>query len=643
MQDKDKPNPIPAEALAEKISAYIQNTRRKVQRICSTKLLPSEYTDAIIADVQDMVHACYTELHPTTEQLRHITEAIPQRRWDATENIPLCLLAEYYAKIVQILNGDNPPPLSDDFIASVVVLEVAKRDTDTPPRILCDEDAVLSATQQLYYTYAVLSVAEMCNATEAELRTIEPYGVDVEEDKRTRVIRQGLKMAAQRRYQREQAQKKYGRKKPTEEPKAPAAEAELFNTSSSDVQQTDKPTAKQSTLPAVLGDTERTILQYQNVAYMIGNGAKTANIVPYGQTSEMRPIWKGIEEQRTRAAELMNDARATDEDRKRAADMIATTYAAKQVLEGLQIIPQTPDCLPLSASTEWITYDFTPHEYTRILTGQDKPNSEQMLSVLKATAWLTTQRMQVVEVAEKKKRVYDDDGKAELNEEGKPKYRKVQTKIVTNFQPVAVTFRSEYEDNVLIEEATRIRLSINPLLRDGRSTKDRTADGYIKAQAQYMKARQFYDFVTEEERIFRNVVISRPHMDEYALLYDVFSYDKKQAEANQRAAAAEAVAKEMERNTTATDEEKQQARANADAAKKYAHNCITIHMGRDVERLLGMFKKAYDNGLLTWYNNPHGGANTRTKKYGRGYVWEWGRGEEDGKKKRRGRPKAAEE
>lgn len=641
MQDKDKPTPIPAEALAEKISAYIQNTRRKVQRICSTKLLPSEYAEAIIADVQDMVHACYTELHPTTEQLRHITEAIPQRRWDATENIPLCLLAEYYAKIVQILNGDNPPPLSDDFIASVVVLEVAKRDTDTPPRILCDEDAVLSATQQLYYTYAVLSVAEMCNATEAELRTIEPYGVDVEEDKRTRLIRQGLKMAAQRRYQREQAAKKYGRKKPTEEPEAPATEAELFNTSSSDIQQTDKPTAKQSTLPAVLGDTERTILQYQNVAYMIGSGAKTANIVPYGQTSEMRPLWKGIEEQRARAASLMNDARATDEDRKRAADMIATTYAATQVLEGLQIIPQTPACLPLSASTEWITYDFTPHEYTRLLTGQDKPNSEQMLSLLKATAWLTTQRMQVVEVAEKLVTEKDSSGVIMRDEDGKPKRRKVQTKIVTNFQPVAVTFRSEYKDNVLIEEATRMRLSINPLLRDGRST-DKTAEGYIKAQAQYMKARQFLDFATEEERIFRSLVISRAHMDEYALLSAVFNYEKKQAEANQRAAAAEAVAQEMERNTTATDEEKQQARADADAAKKAVRYGITNNMGRDVERLRGMFKKAYDNGLLTWYNNPHGGANTRTKKYGRGYVWEWGRGEEDGKKKRRGRPKASE-
>ena len=635
MQDKNKPTPIPAEALAAKISTYIQNTRRKVQRLFSTKLLPSEYTDAIIADVQDMVHACYTELHPTTEQLRRIVETIPQKRWEGTGNIPLCLLAEYYGKIVQILNGDNPPPLSDDFIASVVVLEVARRDTDTPPRILCNEDAVLSATQQLYYTYAVLSVAEMCNATEAELRTIEPYGVDVEEDKRTRLIKQGLKMAAQRRYMREQTQKKYGRKKKTEDDED--AEALLFTTSADTSLNSKRP--KSDTLPAALGDTERTIKQFQNVAYMIGSGVKTANIVPYGQTSEMRPLWQGVEEQRARAAALMKDVRATDEDRKRAADMIATTYAATQVLEGLQIIPQTPAYLPLSASTEWITYEFTPHEYTRILTGQDKPNNEQILSVLKATAWLTTQRAQVVEVAKKKVTERDSSGVVIRDENGKPKRKDVLTKIVTNFQPVAVTFRSEYKDNVLIEEATRMRLSISPLLRDGRSTTEKTADGYIKEQAQCMKLRQFYDFVTEEGRIFRSTITSRGHIDEYALLSAVFGYDKRQAEANQRAAAAEAVAQEMERNTTATDEDKQQARADADAAKAAARYGITNKMGRDVERLQSMFKKAYDNGLLTWYNR-YATGNAR-KQYGRGYVWEWGRTEEDGKKHRR-RTKAAE-
>lgn len=629
MQDKDKPNPIPAEALAEKISAYIQNTRRKVQRICSTKLLPPEYTDAIIADVQDMVHACYTELHPTTEQMRHITEVIPQRRWNVTENIPLCILAEYYAKIVQILNAkkpenaDEPMPLSDDFLASVVVLEVAKRDTEQQPWVLCDEDAVLSATQQIYYTYAVLSVAEMCNATEAELRTIEPYGVDVEEEKRTRLIRQGLKMAAQRRYRREQAQKKYGRKKPTEGAEAPAAEAELFNTSSSDVQLSDKPTAKQSTLPAVLGDTERTISQWQNVAYMIGSGAKTAD-TDKGTAAQLRPLWQGVEEARRRHTELLTDIRATDEDRKRAADMIATTYAVEQVIDGMQVIPQlyTPD----SANTEYVLFDMTPHEYARILTGQEKPNNEQIYSLLRATAWLTTQRMQVEEVAEKVITEKDGSGVIIRDEDGKPKRKKVQTKIVTNFQPVVMTLRSEYKDNVRVEEASRITLQVHKLLRDGRS-KEKTPEGRITTRAQYMKARQFYDFVTEEERIFRSLILSRGHMKEAEMLAKIFNYDKKQAEANRRAAVAEAAAVAMENNPTATDEDKRLLRSIADTEKYNAKRCIVKNHGRDVERLKIMFKKADDNGLLTWYypdDDTH--------------VWNWGRGAEDGKKKRRKRP-----
>ena len=625
MQDKKNHDDIPA-SLSAKIDVLVQRAKRTAARICTNRGLPATYADAIAADVKDMLHARYDGLHPTTEQMRRITADVPRVRWDRTENAPLCLLAGYYEQITQILDGTAPPPLWDDFLASVVVLEVVKRDTSEEPILICDEEALQAATRRLFYTYAVLINAERGEATEEELRAIQPQDVEVEDDKRDKLIRDGLAMARQwQRLHAQDMEQRQQQKKPRGRPK----------------KNTDTPQATDTTdkqLPATLGDTERTIRQYQNIAYAFGSGVQTADIVQYGQAAGMRPLWQGIEEQRARAASLINDTRADEEDRRRAAELITTTYAAMQVLDGMQVVTQT--CAPVSASTDWLVYDFTPHEYTRIITGQPNPNNEQILSCLRGTAWLTTQRAQVVEVAEKLVTERDSSGVILRGEDGKPKRRKVQKKIVTNFQPVGVTFRNEYENDVLIKDATRIRLSVNPLFEGGRSTADKTADGYITAQAQCLKLRQFYDFVTEEERIFRNLVLSRGHIEEDALLSSVFGYDKRQAEANRRAVEAEAAAQEMERNTTATDVQKQEARAAADAAKKNARYCNTIHMGRDVERLKAMFKKAYDNGLLKWYTRGYSTTHNASKQYGRGYVWKWGRTEEESKPTaRRGRPR----
>lgn len=613
-------------SLSRKIEVLVQRAQRTATRICTNCGLPASYADAIAADVNDMLHARYDGLHPTTEQLRDITASVPPLRWARTENAPLCLLSGYYEKIVQILDGTAPPPLWNDFLESVVVLEVVKRDTSDVPILVCDEEALQQTTRRLFYTYAVLINAERGDTTEEELRTIEPQGVDVEDKKRVKLIRDGLAMAEQwKRLHAQDVQKKRGRPKKTDATLS-SADAEPAGT-------TDKQ------LPVALGDTERTIKQYQNIAYAFGSGMQTADIVAYGQASGMRPLWQGIEEQRARAASLMNDAHANDEDRRRAAELITTTYAAIQALDGLQVLTQTHT--PVSASTEWLVFeDMTPHEATRIITGQQNPNNEQILSCMRGFAWLTTQRAQVTEVAEKLVTERDSSGVIIRDENGKPKRRKVQKKIVTNFQPVAVTFRNEYEDNVQISNATYMRLSVNPLFVGGRSTTEKTADGYITAQAQYLKLGQFYDFVTEEERIFRNLVLSRAHMDEYALLSAVFNYDKKQAEADKRAEAAEAAAQEMQRNTTATEAEKQDAAAAAAAAKKNARYGITNNMGRDVERLKTMFKKAYDNGLLRWYTRGYSTTQHASKQYGRGYVWKWGRTEEERKPAaRRGRPR----
>lgn len=625
MQDTEYFNSMPA-SLAAKAQAYAKQTAAKAYNICKRNHVPQDVAEVFILDAIDILRAQFRGLRATTEQMQMLTAAVQQRSWDKTENALLCFMAQYYAQIAAAIRG-REKALSAAFVNAVIVYEVATR-TAPDYLIACDTAEQWTEAQRLYYAYAVLIAAEWCNATEAELRGIEPYGGITIEDKATaRAITTGLDMQKQR--QQMQAAKQ---KPPKQEDSGT-----LYNCGTLLIEPYNSD--KQQDTPDIPQPREKTIYQYQNLAYMIGNGLQTADDTPGGK---LRPLWQSLAEQQQAAKKIMEDDTATDEDKARAAVLAADTYAVSQAMDFIQVLPQVEK--PISGNTRYSGYMTTPREAYRIATGIENPNSEQIRHFLRGLAFIDTQRISVAEETQKKVVKRDDSGAIMRDENGRIQREWKKRTIVTDFRPVVVTFRTEYEDNAPIEKATRLYLDISNLLKDGRSSKYIQQDGkrveIIKTRQNYMKIGQYYNFTAEDERIFRSIILSKPQQAEDTMLSAVFNYPKRQAEADRKAAEAQKIADAMQSNPKATDDEKQQTQAAADAAKEYARYCITNDMGRDYNRLAGMFEKAQDCGLITAYNRRTAatGGVRKQNKYGRGYVWEWER-PEDKEHKRRNKAK----
>lgn len=609
---QNKQNSTAAEIMAAKIEDYAMQTAQKARAICKRNHVPQDAADVFAADAVDILHARFDGLRATTEQMRVITEAVPQRSWDRTENAALCFIGQYYAQIPQALDGDELI-LGDDFLHAVVVYEVSTR--SAPNFVLvCDEEAKKTEARQLYYTYALLSLAENTDATEEELLTIpQPDGADIPRDRVARMVRGGLDFRRQREAIRQRREERAARSGVATH----AAAAERYSIPTSRKPTTAKP-------------ADGTIVQYQNMAYMIGKGVQTADAGGSESVAKYRPLWQGIAEQRAAWEALIKNPNAADKDKARAADLLATTYAVQQVIDGIQLLPQLKS--PDSATTQYSEYVLTPHEYTCILTGQPNPNQEQVYAALRGTAWLSTQRTTIEEHTIKKVTERDSSGVIIRDENGKPKRKDVVRTIVTNFQPVVVSFRSEYENNVPIEDATRVILGLHNVVRFGRSADTipvgdgKKTERIQKPTARALQLQQFYAFASESERIFRNLILSKEHQREADMLRVIFNYDKKETEARQRATEAREAADELARNPEATPEQKQQAEDAAAAAQQTAKYCISNNRSRDVQKLKAMFDKAMQCGLLKWYYSE----NTL-----RGVVWKWGRGDEDATKKNR--------
>lgn len=616
-------------SLATKMRAFAEQTAAKAYNICKRNHVPQDVYEAFILDAIDIMRAQYRGLRATTEQMQILTDCVKHSSWGRTENAALCFIAKYYDDIAKHINGALPVGYIG-FINAVVICEVSKRVRDD--MIVHFDTSVMNEmrteAQRLYYTYAVLIAAEFCDATEDELRGIEPHGVTLTEQQKPRAIAAGLYFQMQR--QRKASARSTRTAMRGDSPEMGGEDTGgLFDTP--------------KTLPQLL-PADKTILHYQNFAYMQSNGMQTADNLPDNRSGKMRPIWQGIAEQRRQALAIMDDAQATDAEKVRAAELAADTYAVAQVMDAIQILPQL--IKPISGSNEYSEYITTPREFYRIATGIDSPNNEQILRFLKALAWVDTQRISVAEMTEKTITERDSSGVIVMGEDGKPKRRKVQRSIVTNFRPVVVTFRTEYEDKVPIAEATRLNIMLHKIVKDGRSGEFVERDGkrmYIVAPAQhYMKIEQYYQFTTEEERTFRAIIQSKGQQAEDALLSAVFNYPQRQAEADARAADARRIADELQRNPEATDAQKQQAQADAAAAQDNARYLKSKNMGRDYDKLAGMFEKAQNCGLISYYTRRAAAAGGvyKQNKYGRGFVWVWGNNSEAGQTKRGRRRKA---
>jgi hypothetical protein len=618
MQNADLFNNMPA-SLAAKVQAYAEQTAQKAYNICKRYQVPQDVYEVFVLDAIDILRAQYTGLRATIEQMQILTAIVPLRSWGRTENAALCFMSKYYADIAGHFEGGSMS-LGMGFINAVVDYEIVKRTGGSADaQALAD---IQSEAQRLYQTYAILVAAEWCGATQDELaHMFANGGITLTAEQKQRAITAGLNFQRQR-------QQKTARKPRTGHGSDVTADemgGGLFE--------------KPKTLPEVI-PANKTIMQYQNFAYMQGNGVQTADNLPDGISGKTRPLWQGIEEQRQAALAIMEDVQATDVEKVRAAELVADTYAAAQVLDGIQILPQL--IKPISGNTHYSGYVTTPREFYRIATGIDNPNNEQMLHFLRGLAWIDTQRISVAEITEKTITERDSSGVIIKGEDGKPKRKKVQHTIYTNFRPLNVVFRTEYEDKVPLQNATQLYLEIHNMVKDGRSGEYIEQGGkrlyVVKPVQQYLQIGQYYQFTTEEERTFRAIILSKPKQAEDTLLAAVFNYPKRQAEADKRAADAKIAADEMQRNPEATAEQKQQAQEAAEAAQSQARYYITNKMGRDYDKLAGMFEKAQNCGLITYYcrRAAAAGGIYKQNKYGRGYVWEWGRndGGDTGRSKR---------
>lgn len=618
---------LPA-SLVPKIRAYAEQIAKKAHKICTRYHVAPDVYDVFIMDVIDMLHAQYRGLCATPEQMQALTDAVPQRSWDKTGCAALCFIAQYYANLSGFLSGSSTY-IDTGFLNAVEVCEFAKRahfpvvykDNAQPAGEAPTAEEINAEAQRLYYTYAVLTAAEFCGATEDELQGMKPYGVAIPEEQRQRIIAAGLDFQRQRQYFANRTAERAAARNSA--PRGGETGA-LF--------EQQKPSR---TAPF----TNRTITQFQNIAYMIGNGIQTADDLPDNRSGKMRPLWQCIEEQRRAAARLENDKLATPAEKQRAADLKADTYAAAQVYDGIQILPQV--LKPISSGATYTEYAVTPREFYRIATGAENPNDRQIQSFLRALALIDTQRISIGEITEKTITERDSSGVIIRDDDGKPKRKKVQRTIITNFRPVVATFRTEYEDAVPVKDATLLIIGLHNIIKDGRSGEYTERDGkrlYImQPQRKYLQIEQYYQFTTEEERTFRAILLSKPKQAEDALLSAVFNYPKLRAEAQQRADNKQAEAVAVQSKPDATDEEKTKAQAEAVAAQKRVKRAVIEHMGRDYDKLVSMFEKAKNCGLITYYRRRSSAAGVyKQGAYGRGFVWEWGNAEEqDGSSRRR--------
>lgn len=569
--------------LQQKIDDYARLTAKKAHDICRRHNVPTEVADAMAADAVDMVHGDYQGLRATTEQMGVLSAQVQQRSWERTCNAALGFIAKYYR---EIHNSSNTTPLIAS-VDGVITCEICAR------RGVEVDERVAATARNRYRIYATLIIGENTDATADELLTMLP--AELPDANKERLLQMALADQQTRIRLDNQAQQKRAAKK-----QAKPAAGTLFG-----------------------GDSSSKITYFQNIAYEIGKGLLTTDD---SNGKDLRPLAYSIEQQRNASTEVLNNPNATDKDKARARQYITNTNFVSQVFNGIAVIPQ--QLAPDSAATDRISFELTPHEYAKLCTGQEHPAQSTILGVLRATAWLGTQYTTFTEHAGKWRTEYDKDGKIVYDDQGKPRKVYVDREIKTTFQPVIAQFKTEYEDGVLAEDATRVRISINSIIANGRSGEFYEAPNATGRKERLrikmpttatMTLAQYYQPKSDEARRLRDIVISKEHQREDTLLAAVFDYDGRRAVFQQQAAEAQAVADAIARDTGATDEQKQAAKKSAADALYKAKYYITNHMGSDVQRLRQMLYELQQSGLLKWFAyDAHAGS---AKKYGGVYKW----------------------
>lgn len=636
--------------LQQKLQPYLQDAAKTLHRICNHTGISKEAEAAIMQDAVDIMRGDYSGIHATPQQMEELTAKTVLDMWESIANADIPVFAfvfHFYAACLKQDTEAAKNPLAKAIAASE---DSRQRGEEAEPN-------KTTSARWVYCTLATLFNAEFCNANEEELTYIITSAGFTKIAKRANLIATALDMRKQKEEieataarERQERRAKNRKRKQNQaatnglkEDLTPltmpvCAESSSNNVISITATQKKKRTRKQKEVP-------HAIAVVQPITLAIGDGLQTSDIADGTQVGT-RPLRQAVMEMQERAELIANDVYATQQQKEDARNFITNVTNVMHALDGLQIIPQALQ--PKYSNEEYSGYDITPYRLAQIAAGNDYPNTEIITGLLRAMAFLSTQRIRIFEEVWQPVKAKDKDGNIKKDESGKAVMEVKPVKVVHDFNPVSVHFRTRLDEETTLTEATKVHLGINNVLLEGCSGKYKTIIDEAGRKQKYRirtpikhltTTQQIYALNNDEETIFRNLVLSKAHALEEDILAVVFDYEARQAAAlkeAQEAAAHVAEVAAMVADGLATEEERKAAEQDAIKKHQRAKTIIVKHKGRDVKKLQKMFETAVKTGLLQSYKRSETAESEKLKQYGcntatqrkskfEQYKWAWTR------------------
>lgn len=605
------------QTLQPKVVAHATTTAKKAENICKRNSIAKDTAAAIVADVCDMLAGEFHGMHATYEQMREVATKTKRSSWARTEINALCMVTEYYARIVE--NTEQGGTLAHTIIDTPIAYELTRQAGQQPT-----ED-VVQRCMFVYFTLSVLCVGECCDATEEELRGIGGEDAILYEPQRSHTIATALDMQRQRKALEAKQQER--ERTPRE------ARTELSSSTIGDVAgavavaeyiQHERPKYPVS-------NPDRATKYYQNVSNLLSEELQVAPYSKEGGAQPLRPLRAAIAE-RIATAEALKEQAKTDNRItaamvQRAENLITNADSIYKAIDGIHIVVR--EMQPTSRTDTTTGYTMTAHRFTQLATGQQNPNQQQVINIMRALDFLSMERMDVVEEVVKKYKTKDKDGN--------PSWGFKKKQFCTRFTPANTRFVGEFGEDVTAANAFTITMQIDRIITDGCSVerKEMLLDNGKKERLKvspprenYVTIGQVYAFNSEAGNRFRNILVSKVRMRQDTLLADVFDYKAKEREAQAKLKDTPEW-KEWERvkdDTNATDEQKDEAKKKVEPLVKNAtaKRIASKHKDRDVATLRKMFEDAQACGMIRSYWTK-AAADARQKENGEytAVVWEW--------------------
>lgn len=605
------------QTLQPKVVAHATTTAKKAENICRRNGIAKETAAAIAEDVCDMLAGEFHGMHATYEQMKEVATKTKRSSWARTDINALCMVTEYYARIVE--NTEQGGTLAHTIIDAPIEHELARHAGEQPT------EETEKRCMFVYFTLSVLCVGECCDATEEELRGIGGEDAILYEPQRSHTIATALGM---------QKQRQALEAKQRERERTPHVARLKQSSGTHDIGDVAGAVAVaeyiQERPKYPVSNPDRATKYYQNVSNLLSEELQLAPFSKEGGAQPLRPLRTAIAERIATAEALKEqaktDKRITKAMVQRAENLITNADSIYKAIDGIHIAVR--ELQPTSRTDTATGYTMTAHRFTQLATGQQNPNQQQVINIMRALDFLSMERMEVVEEVVKKYKTKDAGGNVTWN------YKKKQ--FYTRFTPANTTFYGEFGDVVQsAADAFTLRIDVHRMITDGRSVerKEMLLDNGKKEnlsvqqpRENYVTIGQVYAFNSEAGNRFRNILLSKVRMTQETLLADVFDYKAKCRAAQDKVREAMVERERVEADTNATDAQKQEAKQNVEDLARAAtmKRIASKHKDRDVATLRKMFEDAQACGMIrSYYTRPAAGARQKANGEFSAVVWEW--------------------